>query len=90
MGRKEKNYVNLVRNGPEGAKAVSCADKIHNLESILDAYSKQGPKIWEKFNKGKDKKIWFEEMVLKMLKETWQHPLIKEYKDLLEKVKNLK
>ena len=90
MIEKKKGYVDLVRNGPEEAKAVSCADKIHNLESILDSYSKQGPKVWEKFNRGKNKKIWFEELVLKMLKETWQHPLIKEYENLLEQVKKLK
>ncbi len=86
---KKKKYIETVRNGPEGAKAVAVADKIHNLESLFMAYESQGPAIWKKFNRGKDKKIWFETLVLKMLKETWKHPLISEYENLIEREKEL-
>lgn len=87
---KKKKYVESVRNGSEDAKAVSVADKIHNLESLLIAYAEQGPAIWKKFNRGKEQKMWFEKKVLKMLKDTWQHPLIEEYEYLLEQAKELK
>ncbi|KKP32397.1 MAG: hypothetical protein A2312_04710 [Candidatus Staskawiczbacteria bacterium RIFOXYB2_FULL_32_9] len=86
---EKKKYIETVRNGPDGSKAVSLADKIHNIESLLQAYKKQGPEIWKKFNRGKEKKIWFEEEVLKMLKETWDHPMIKEYEVLINKEKKL-
>ena len=87
---KKKKYIETVRNGPDGAKAVSVADKIHNLECLFAAYLVQGPNIWGKFNRGKDSKLWFETEVLKMLKETWDHPLIIEYEKLIEKQKKLK
>ena len=86
---KKLKYIETVRNGPEGAKAVATADKVHNMESLLIAYGEQGPKIWEHFNKGKEKKIWFEEEMLKMLRETWQHPLVDEYDSLLQELKQL-
>ncbi len=86
---KKKKYIETVRNGPEGAKAISVADKIHNAESLLIAHAAQGPAIWEHFNRGKEKKMWFEEEMLKMLKETWQHPLVDEYERLVAKMKNL-
>ncbi len=47
------------------------------------------PKL-KKFNQGKDQKFWFENGVLKMLKETWQHPLIEGYEKLLAKERELK
>jgi len=81
---KKKKYVESVRRGPEGAKAVAVADKIHNLESLLLIHAQHGPAIWKKFNRGKDQKLWFEQEVLKMLRETWSHPLIDEYEALLE------
>ena len=87
---KKKKYIESVRNGSEGAKAIAVADKIHNLESLLIAHDEQGPAIWQKFNTGKEKKLWFENGVLKMLRETWQHPLIEEYENLLNKEKELK
>lgn len=86
---KKKKYVETVRNGPDGAKAVAVADKIHNSESLMIAYAEQGPELWKKFNRGKEQKLWFENEVLKMLKQTWQHPLIDEYEGLLEQEKKL-
>ncbi len=86
---KKKKYVASVRKGSEAAKAVAVADKIHNLESLLLAYEEQGPALWKRFNRGKDKKIWFEKAVLQMLKDTWRHPLIEEYERLLTKVMRL-
>ncbi len=83
---KKKKYIESVRNGPEGTKAVCVADKIHNMESLLVVYAEQGEDIWKKFNRGKEKKIQFENEILKMLKETWQHPLIDEYENLLKKL----
>ncbi len=86
---KKKQYIETVRNGSEGAKAVCVADKIHNLECLLIAYKEQGQEVWKKFNRGKDKKVWFETEVLKMLKDTWQHPMIDEYEVLIEEEKKL-
>ncbi len=85
---KKKQYIETVRKGPEGAKAVCIADKIHNLESLLAAYKEQGPDLFNKFNRGRKEKIWFETEVLKMAKETWQHPLVDEYEKLIEILKN--
>lgn len=82
-------YIETVRRGLEEAKAVCVADKIHNLESLLDAYEKQGDAIWVKFNRGKETKLWFEKKVLTMLKETWKHPLVDEYQKLLERFESL-
>ena len=87
---KKKKYVESVRRGSEAAKAVAVADKIHNLESLLLAYEEQGPAVWKRFNRGKEQKIWFENEVLKMLKETWWHPLIEEYEKLIQEGKKLK
>lgn len=83
---KKKKYIETVRNGSDGAKAISVADKIHNMESLLSAYADQGEDVWKKFNRGKEEKMWFEREVLKMLKETWKHPLIEEYEGLLRQM----
>lgn len=86
---RKKQYIETVRNAPKGTKAVSIADKIHNLESLMAAHTDQGPEIWNKFNRGKEQKLWFEKEVLKMFKATWQHTLVDEYEALLNKVENL-
>jgi (p)ppGpp synthase/HD superfamily hydrolase len=87
--KKKKRYIETVKNGSEGAKAVATADKIHNAESLLLAYQEQGPLVWKHFNRGKEKKIWFEKEALKMLKETWQHPLVDEYEILVSRMEEM-
>lgn len=86
---KKVAYIESVRQGPEGAKAVATADKIHNAESLLAAHARLGTSLWDNFNAGRDKKIWFEEKMLAMLKESWQHPLVDEYEALVRKMQTL-
>jgi len=83
---KKLRYIETVRNGPEGAKAVAIADKIHNAESLLNAYVEVGPQVWKNFNRGKEKKMWFEHEMLAMIKEVWTHPMIAEYELLVEQM----
>jgi (p)ppGpp synthase/HD superfamily hydrolase len=82
-------YAKKVGESSEGAKAVSIGDKIHNLQSLLDTHKEQGPSLWSKFNRGKDQKLWFEELMLQTFRDTWQHPLVDEYAELVEKMRTL-
>lgn len=43
---------------------VSCADKIHNLMSILADYDKIGDELWTRFNAGKERQIWWYRAIL--------------------------
>lgn len=86
---KKLRYIENVKNGSFEAKMVSVADKIHNLESFLIAYEEQGEKLWNNFNRGKEKKVWFEEGLLNALDDV-KHPLMDEYRRLLEMQKGCK
>ncbi|MEA2701839.1 MAG: hypothetical protein QOE22_548 [Candidatus Parcubacteria bacterium] len=86
---KKLAYIEAVRNGSEGAKAVATADKIHNAESLILAHAEQGTSLWRHFKAGKEKKLWFENAMLAMLKEVWEHPLVDEYAVLVERMNAL-
>lgn len=86
---KKKKYIESIRNASEGAKAVATADKIHNAESLLAAHAEQGTALWKLFNAGREKKLWFENAMLAMLKDSWEHPLVDEYAVLVEKMNTL-
>lgn len=85
----KQRYIDTVRSAPSDAKAVSIADKIHNMQSLLATYAEQGPRTWSHFNRGKEAKLWFEESVLAMFKETWHHPLVDEYEALVVQMRSL-
>lgn len=80
---KKSKYIETAREGGEKAMIVCLADKIVNLKALLKIYKQEGEKVWTRFNRGKDKKLWFEKAVLHMLKENLGHSLIKRYEDLI-------
>lgn len=86
---KKKKYIETVRGGSEGAKAVATADKIHNAESLIRAHGRLGPELWTHFNAGREKKLWFENAMLAMLQESWKHPLVDEYAVLVAQMNAL-
>ncbi len=88
--KKKAKYVETVRAGGEKAIAVSIADKIANLHSFLNQYEKEGPALWKKFNRGKDKKVWFEKKVLQMARKEWSHSSLDELESLIVKLEETK
>ena len=86
---KKLKYIETVRAGGDGIKAVATADKIHNMKDLITSLEERGPEVWEYFNRSREKKIWFEEAMLAMLKESWQNPLVDEYGRLLDHLKRL-
>lgn len=76
---KKQAYIEAVRNATDEAKAISLADKIANAYSLIEAHKTQGTAIWNHFNAGREKKLWFEHAMLKMLRDSWGHPMVEEY-----------
>ena len=76
--RKEAYVRNVVAAG-ESVWAVSVADKIHNAGDLLTFHASVGPDAWKVFNRGKEKKIWFETLLHTELSKVWQHPLLDTY-----------
>lgn len=86
---KKLKYVQAVKDGGEKAIAVSVADKISNLYSFFAQYEREGPTLWKKFNRGKDKKVWFGKEILKMAQENW-HPMLQELNELIGRLEKTK
>lgn len=65
---------------------LSCADKLHNLKSMIEDYAFLGDELWTRFNRGKDQQKWY----YKSLSEAYlahniSHPIFKEYYDKVHK-----
>jgi guanosine-3',5'-bis(diphosphate) 3'-pyrophosphohydrolase len=84
--KKKLKYIESVKNGGEKAIAVCIADKIVNMRSLLKIYKVQGEATWKNFNRGKEKKLWFEKKVLAMAKENWDNSLIPTYEQLIQEL----
>jgi (p)ppGpp synthase/HD superfamily hydrolase len=56
--RKEEYLARLPEASPEALR-VSCADKVHNLRSVLADYRKVGERVFDRFSAGRDETLWY-------------------------------
>jgi (p)ppGpp synthase/HD superfamily hydrolase len=80
QARKEK-YLENLKNDSQEALMVVCADKIHNLRSMMSAYKSQGEEFWDKFNAPKDKILWYYQQVLLVLENRLSNEIVLEFRD---------
>jgi (p)ppGpp synthase/HD superfamily hydrolase len=63
MERKQA-YIQRLRGEPEDVRLISAADKLYNARAILEDYREIGPKVWDRFKRGRSDQIWyFDELI---------------------------
>ncbi len=77
LERKQK-YLDALEEDSDEALMVCAADKIHNLNSMINAYQEQGEALWDNFNSPKEKKLWLYEEITKLLRERLNSPIVDE------------
>ncbi len=79
---RKGEYVEHIRSAPAGAKAISCADKIHNMESILLALER-GSAAWHELKATPEEQVKRMQRVRAALAEGWSHPMLERFDTLL-------
>ena len=46
---------------------VTCADKLHNLRTVISEYDEIGSEVWERFHGGFEAQSWYYQNILKSL-----------------------
>jgi len=75
---RKREYIEHMRNAPDGAKAISCADKIHNMQSILLALDR-GADIWHDLKSTPDLQLLRFRRLREALGEGWSHPILQRF-----------
>lgn len=59
----------LGHRAPVESVLIACADKLHNLLSILDDHAVLGEALWERFNSGKHQQQWWYAQINRVVEE---------------------
>lgn len=83
-----KNYmIDSIKHASHEIKFVSCADKLHNLLTVIDAHAVVGDAVWDRFSRGYDGQKWYGEHMVESLfyglDEAHQKPMFFELKRLV-------
>jgi (p)ppGpp synthase/HD superfamily hydrolase len=86
--RKKKYLSTLKKDSPESL-IICAADKIHNMQSTINAYNIRGEGMWEVFNSSKEDKLWFYTEVVKIIENKLDNPIVEKLNSVLEKYKEI-
>lgn len=84
---RKQAYLKQLRKGGVESALVSCADKIHNIESLLANYEKEGEEFLKRFTSSFRNRAWFHEEVLAVIIEKLgdDHGLVVRFRDAHER-----
>jgi (p)ppGpp synthase/HD superfamily hydrolase len=57
--KRKQVVLQRIREGSMALKLVACADKLHNIECMIDDYLTVGDKLWKRFSRGREQQEWF-------------------------------
>ncbi|MDR6999896.1 HD domain-containing protein [Neobacillus niacini] len=57
--KRKEHTIEFLKTASKEIRAVACADKLHNIRSIRNEYEQMGDRVWERFNRGKEKQKWY-------------------------------
>jgi (p)ppGpp synthase/HD superfamily hydrolase len=56
---RKEHTIDFLKSASEDIRAVVCADKLHNIRSIIRDYEQVGEEVWSRFNAGKEQQKWY-------------------------------
>lgn len=56
---RKQHTIEFLKTASEEVRAVVCADKLHNIRSIIRDYEQVGDEVWSRFNAGKEQQKWY-------------------------------
>ena len=59
QSRADAYLDHLEHRAPEESVLIACADKLHNLMSILEDHAALGDRLWERFNSTREQQQWW-------------------------------
>jgi (p)ppGpp synthase/HD superfamily hydrolase len=81
---RKQAYIQKLREEPADVQLISAADKLYNARAILEDYRLIGPRVWERFKRGRNDQLWYFDELIKVFKSSGVNRVVNE----LERVVN--
>jgi (p)ppGpp synthase/HD superfamily hydrolase len=77
---RKEHTIEYLKTAPSDIRVVACADKLHNVRSILSDYKQHGDEIWTRFKRGKEQQEWYYRNIIESLGAASSFSLLEELK----------
>jgi guanosine-3',5'-bis(diphosphate) 3'-pyrophosphohydrolase len=64
---RKRGLLDSIKTAPVEAKYVYCADKLHNVQSMMEMYQTYGDDLWAMFSRGFEQQKWYAQTAVESL-----------------------
>jgi (p)ppGpp synthase/HD superfamily hydrolase len=83
---RKEHTIEYLKTASEEIRAVVCADKLHNILSIIRDHEMVGEEVWKRFNAGKEQQKWYYINVVGSLGTQSNFTLLEELRNEVDKL----
>ncbi|MFQ5443015.1 MAG: HD domain-containing protein [Nitrospinales bacterium] len=74
---RKLEYIAHMAKASPSARLISCADKLHNIRSLLTDFEQLGDALWSRFNARKEETLWFYQALVSTIRDAGEsRPII--------------
>lgn len=84
---RKQRTIDAIATMSEAARAVTAADKVHNLSDLSRLLARQGAPAWNLFRRGREPTLRYYEQVHAGLARAFPHPLTDELGELVAAIR---
>ena len=85
---RKQHTLDELKNASLEIHYVACADKLHNISTMIEEHKSIGDAVWQRFKRGKEQQSWYFHGLLNSLSEggLYGTPLYREFKRAIETI----
>ncbi|PLR75753.1 phosphohydrolase [Bacillus sp. V3-13] len=83
---RKEHTIEFLKSASVEIRAVACADKLHNLQSIRREYEHVGDTVWNRFKRGRQQQEWYYRSLVDSLGCAFTFPLLEELSQEIERL----
>ncbi|MGP8271909.1 MAG: HD domain-containing protein [Terracidiphilus sp.] len=87
--KRKQTYLQRLRQEPADVRLISAADKLYNARAILEDYRKIGPKVWDRFKRGRQEQIWYFDELLAIFKSSVANRIVEELERVVNELRHI-
>jgi (p)ppGpp synthase/HD superfamily hydrolase len=86
---RKQAYTLRLREESADVQLISAADKLYNARAILEDYRGVGPRIWERFKRGRQEQLWYFDELLAVYKAHGASRIVDELERVVNDLKGI-
>jgi (p)ppGpp synthase/HD superfamily hydrolase len=86
---RKQAYIMRLREESADVQLISAADKLYNARAILEDYRGVGPRIWERFKRGRQEQLWYFDELLAVYKAHGASRIVDELERVVNDLKGI-